>query len=558
MRDADEHVLIPTLKRQLVDRQIDRREFLRYATLLGLAVPAADAFVRKVTGQSLVTPAAAQNLPRGGVLRLGMRCQDLKSPHTYSWVESSNSARQVLDYLTITGPDNVTRPGLVEKWEASPDLKTWTLRLRRSVKWHNGRPFTADDVVWNLKHALDPKTGSSMVGLVKGFLLEEFETGDKDDKGNVKKSTRLWDASAIQKVDTHTVRLTGKTPQLAVPEQLFHYPMLIVDPTDNGEFKVGSNGTGAFTLVESEVGRRQVLKARKDYWGGGPNLDEIQFIDLGDDPAAAVSALASKQVDGLYAADITQLDALQKLSHAQMYQVPTAYTATARVQPVKPFDDKRVRQALRYAIDSNTILQIAHKGLGQPGEHHHVSPVHPEYAKLPPFQRDVAKAKKLLADAGYPGGIDTEIVCRPQPGWELLAVQAMVEQWKEAGIRVKINVMPSTQFWEVWTKVPFGFTTWAHRPLGVMSLALAYRTGVPWNESKYSNPEFDRLLTMAEGTIDVAARREVMTQLERILQDDGPIVQPVWRAIFTFMDKRVQGFKVHPTLYLFGHQMAIS
>jgi len=241
-----------------------------------------------------------------------------------------------------------------------------------------------------------------------------------------------------------------------------------------------------------------------------------------------------------------------------MYQVTTAYTATARMQPVKPFDDKRVRQALRYAVDSNTILQIAHKGLGQAGEHHHVSPVHPEYAKLPPFTRDVAKAKKLLADAGYPNGIDTEIICRPQPGWELLAVQAMVEQWKEAGIRVKINVMPSTQYWEVWTKVPFGFTTWAHRPLGVMSLALAYRTGVPWNESKYSNPEFDRLLTMAEGTLDVVARREMMAQLEKILQDDGPIVQPVWRAVFTFHDKRVQGFKAHPALYIFGHQLAIT
>jgi peptide/nickel transport system substrate-binding protein len=558
MRHSDEHVLIPTLKRQLVERQLDRREFLRYAALLGMAVPAADAFVRKVTGQSLVAPAAAQSPPRGGVLRLGMRCQDLKSPHTYSWIESSNSARQVLDYLTITGPDNVTRPGLVDKWEASPDLKTWTLRLRRNVKWHSGRPLTADDVVWNLKHALDPKTGSSVVGLLKGFLLEEFETGDKDDKGNAKKSMRLWDANAIQKVDASTVRLNGKTAQLAVPELLFHYPMLIVDPVDNGEFKVGGNGTGAFTLVESEVGRRQVLKARKDYWGGGPYLDEIQFIDLGDDPAAAVSALASKQVDGLYGADITQLDALQKLAHAQIYQVTTAYTATARVQPVKPFDDKRVRQALRYAIDANTILQISHRGLGQPGEHHHVSPVHPEYAKLPMFQRDVAKAKKLLAEAGYPNGIDTEIVCRPQPGWELLAVQAMVEQWKEAGIRVKINVMPSTQYWEVWTKVPFGFTTWAHRPLGVMSLALAYRTGVPWNESKYSNPEFDRLLTLAEGTVDVASRRELMTQLERILQDDGPVVQPVWRAIFTFMDKRVQGFKVHPSLYLFGHQLGIT
>jgi peptide/nickel transport system substrate-binding protein len=558
MRDDHEHALIPTLKRQLAERLIDRREFLRYATLLGMSAPAAYAAVRAITGQAFAPAAAAQTLPRGGTLRIGMRCQDLKSPHTYSWIESSNSARQVLDYLTVTGPDNITRPGLIEKWEPSADLKTWTLRVRRNAKWHSGRQFTADDVVWNLKRVLDPKTGSSTVGLMKGFLLEEYDSGEKDDKGNAKKSVRLWDANAIQKVDAYTVRLNGKTPQLAVPEQLFHYPLLIMDPAENGEFKVGSNGTGAFTLVESEVGRRQVLKARKDYWGGGPYLDEIHFIDLGDDQAAAVSALASKQVDGLYAADITQLDALQKLAHVQMYQVPTAYTATARVQPIKPFDDKRVRQALRYAIDSNVVLQIAHRGLGQAGEHHHVSPVHPEYAKLPPMTRDVAKAKRLLADAGYPNGIDTEIACKPQPPWELLAVQAMVEQWKDAGIRVKINVMPSTQYWEVWTKTPFGFTTWAHRPLGVMSLALAYRTGVPWNESKYSNPEFDRLLTLAEGTIDVAARREIMAGLEKMLQDDGPIVQPVWRAIFTFMDKRVQGFKVHPSLYIFGHQLAMT
>ena len=559
MRKADEHVLIPTLERQLADRLIDRREFMRYAALLGMSSTAAYAAVRRITGEPFAAPAAAQNLPKGGTLRLGMRCQDLKSPHTYSWIESANVARQVLDYLAVTGVDNVTRPGLIEKWEASPDLKTWTLRVRKNVKWHNGRQFTADDVVWNLKRVLDAKTGSSTVGAMKSFILEEFETGEKDDKGNAKKSTRLWDANAIQKVDAFTVKLNGKAANLAIPELLFHYPLLIMDPNENGEFKVGSNGTGAFTLVESEVGRRNVLKARKEpYWGGGPYLDELQFIDLGDDPAAAVSALASKQVDGLYAADIVQLDALQKIPHVQMYQVTTAYTATARMQPVKPFDDKRVRQAMRQAIDSNAVFQIAHRGLGQAGEHHHVSPVHPEYAKLPAFTRDVAKAKKLLADAGHPNGIDVEINCRPQPAWELLAVQAMVEQWKEAGIRVKINVMPSTQYWEVWTKVPFGFTTWAHRPLGVMSLALAYRTGVPWNESRYSNPDFDRLLTMAEGTIDVTARREIMSQLERILQDDGPIVQPVWRAVFTFHDKRVQGFKAHPALYIFAHQLAMT
>jgi len=560
MRSTDEHALVPTLKRQLAERQIGRREFVRYATLLGMAAPAAYAVASRITGEPLVSPMAAQgSLPKGGTLRLAMRCQDLKGPHTYSWVESSNSARQVVDYLTVTGVDNITRPGLIEKWEPSPDLKTWTLRVRKSVKWHNGRQFTADDVVWNIKRVLDPKTGSSVLGLMKGFLLEDYETGEKDDKGNPKKSSRLWDANAIQKVDDFTVKLNGKTAQLAVPEQLFHYPFLILDPAENGEFKVGSNGTGAFTLVENEVGRRQVLKARKQpYWGGGPYLDQLEFIDLGDDPAASVAALASKQVDGLYGADIVQLEALQKIPHVQMYQVTTAYTATARMQPVKPFDDKRVRQAMRYAIDSNAVLQIAHRGLGQPGEHHHVSPVHPEYAKLPALPHDVARAKKLLAEAGYPNGIDVEIACKPYPAWELLAVQTMVEQWKEAGIRVKINVMPSTQYWEVWTKVPFGFTTWAHRPLGIMSLALAYRSGGSWNESKYSNPEFDKLLTQAEGTLDVSSRREIMARLESILQDDGPIVQPVWRAIFTFHDKRVQGFKPHPTLYIFANQLAIQ
>ena len=559
MPDSREHPSIPTLKRQLAEGQIDRREFLRYATLLGLSAPAAYAAVRAITGERLVGEARAQGTPpKGGTLRIGMRCQDVKDPHTFSWVQRSNTVRQVCDYLTTTGTDNITRPALCEKWEASPDLKTWTLRLRKDVKWRNGRQFTADDVAWNIKRVLDPKTGSSVLGLMKGFILDEFETGEKDDKGNPKKSTRLWDANAVQKVDDFTVKLNGKTPQIAVPEWLFHYPFLILDPAENGEFKVGSNGTGAFELVENQLERKQVLKATKGYWGGGPYVDTIEFIDLGDDSAAEIAALAGKQVDGLYEAAITQLDALRKLGHVQLYQATTAQTAVARFHPNKPFDDKRVRQAMRLAIDNNAVLQVAHKGLGTVGEHHHVSPIHPEYAKLPPFQRDVAKAKKLLADAGYPNGIDTEIACKPEPAWELLAVQAMVEQWKEAGIRVKINNMPSTQFWDVWTKVPFGFTGWTHRPLGTMVLGLAYRTGVPWNEAKYSNKDFDNLLTTAEGTLDVAKRREIMAKLEAILQDDGPIVQPVWRSVFTFMDKRVQGFKMHPTQYIFGNQLGIT
>src|SRR5260221_6389054 len=194
------------------------------------------------------------------------------------------------------------------------------------------------------------------------------------------------------------------------------------------------------------------------------------------------------------------------------------------MKPVKPFDDKRVRQAMRYATDSESLLKISHKGLGQPGEHHHISAVHAEYAKVTPQLRDVAKAKKLLADAGYPNGIDIEIAARSSDSaaWEVVAVQAMVEQWKEAGIRAKINVMPSAQYWNVWTKVPFGFTTWAHRPLGTMVHSLAYRTGGAWNESNWSNAEFDKLITEAEGYLDVERRRAVMAKLERIMLDEGP------------------------------------
>jgi peptide/nickel transport system substrate-binding protein len=134
----------------------------------------------------------------------------------------------------------------------------------------------------------------------------------------------------------------------------------------------------------------------------------------------------------------------------------------------------------------------------------------------------------------------------------------MVEQWKEAGIRVKINMLPSAQFWDVWTKVPFSFTHWNHRPLGFMVLGLAYRSGVPWNESHFNHPEFDALLTKAEGTLDVKKRTEILGQIETIFQEEGPIVQPIWRSIATAYDKRVLGFNLHPTLFIFGNKLALN
>ena len=242
-----------------------------------------------------------------------------------------------------------------------------------------------------------------------------------------------------------------------------------------------------------------------------------------------------------------------------MYQVVTAETAVVRGKlSEKPFQDARVRKALRLAVDPEKILKVSLGPLGLPGEHHHVCPIHPEYPKLPPMQRDVARARSLLSEAGYPDGVDLEIACASDVPWQINGVQAIVQQWQEAGIRVKIKSMPSASYWDVWDKVPFGYTLWYHRPLGIMVLGLAYRSGAPWNESGYANPEFDKLLNQAEGTLDVDKRREVMAKICEIMQEDGPIVQPVWRSVFTFYDKRVMGFRMHPSNYIFGEELAIQ
>ncbi len=549
------HPYIPTLLDDLAGGAISRRDFLRQATLLGLSAAAA----YSALGMADPTGASrAQDLPKGGNLRIGMRCMEIKDPHAVDFHEKSNVVRQVCEYLTFTDHNNITQPYLLEKWEVSADLKTWTLHIRKDVKWRNGRQFTADDVVWNLKRVSDPAVGSSVLGLFTGYLVQEYETGEKDEQGNPKKSSKLWADNAIEKVDDHTVRLNAFSPQVAVPEHLFHYPMAILDPEENGAFGPGSNGTGPFELTEYIVGKNAKFKARTDYWGEGPYLETFEFVDLGDNPGASIAAVASKQVDGLLQADAAQINAMKTFTHVEIYSTETTQTAVARVHwDAEQFKDKRVRKAMRLAIDRDKVIRTALLGEGKPAEDHHVAPSHPEYAALPKYGRDIEKAKALLAEAGYPDGFECEMTTRPDPHWELSTSQVIAEQLKDIGIRVNIKVLPSAQFWEVWKTSPFSVTGWGHRPLAIMILSLAYRSNAAWNESRFSNAEFDQLLTQAEGILDSKERSKVMARIEEIMQEEGPIIQPYWRTFATAMDKKVKGFELHPTGYVFGHRYAV-
>jgi peptide/nickel transport system substrate-binding protein len=553
MSEPKDHSYIPQLRSQLADKRLDRREFLRTATLLGVSAVAAYGMIGEAA------PAFAQTaLPKGGKLRIATRVFDVSDPHKAATLFASNTVRQTLEYLTKTGYDNITRPYLLESWKASDDLKTWTLNVRKEVNWRKGRQFTADDVIWNLKRVLDPATGSSVLGLMSSYLLQQTPSDKLDANGKPTTVTTLWDANAIERVDAHTVRLNLKQPQLAVPEHLFHFPLAMIDPEEGG-LKPGGNGTGAFELTGIEVGRRATFKANPKYWGDGPYLDELEFIDLGDDSAAYIAALTSNQVDSIHQVGTEMLPILTRIPNVTIYDAETAQTALARVQPDKPpFDDKRIRDALKLAVDPAEVVRISLGQSGTVAENHAVSPVHPDYAPLPKKARDVAAAKDLLKQAGHPDGIDLEITCRKDPAWEVAIVQALVEQWKAAGIRVKINILPVTEYAKAWLTVPFGFTAWAHRPLGVMTYSLAYRSGVAWNESHFANPEFDTLLTQAEGTLDVEARKVIMAKLETILQEEGPIIQPAWVKIYTAYRSNVQGGRQHPSRYIFGNELAVA
>lgn len=553
MTDQDRSHL-PLLRKRLAEGRMDRREFLRTAVLLGASAGSAYAMA------GLPAPARAQTaLPQGGTIRIGMLVQEVTTPHAFTSPEQSNIARQTLEYLTRTGYDNITRPSLLDRWEPSPDLRRWDLHLRQGVRWHNGRAFTAADVAWNLHRVLDPAVGSSMLGLMGSYLTEQVETGATADDGTPVTEARLWSDTAIEVVDDHLLRLNLKVPQLAVPEHLFNFPMLIMDPEEGGNFGVGSNGTGPFRLTEHVVGERAVLEANRDYWGAGPHADRIVFVDLGDDAAASVSALVSGQVDGLMRIDDTSAPVLRAIPGLAIYETPTAQTGVARGRVDQPpFDDPRVRKALRLAVDSDRVRQLVLGDSGATGEHHHVAPIHPAYAELPPMVQDLDAARALLAEAGYSDGFETEITVRQNPAWELNTVLALAEQWAQVGIRARVNPMPSALYWDIWDKAPFSFTGWGHRAVELTVLALAYRSGGGFNESGYSNPEFDALLTEAEAIVDPDERRPVIARIQALLQEDGPIVQPLWRPVMTAFSDRVKGVQMHPTQYIFAEDLAID
>lgn len=474
--------------------------------------------------------AHAQADKHGGVLRVSAT-YGLTTINPIMHISAAEwlATRWMYSNLTRLGPRREVVPDVAESWTPSDGARAWTFKLRHGVKFHTGRELVADDVAATIQTILDPKVASPYRGEI----------------GPIEK---------VEAADNWTVRFLLKVPFADFPALMAIPNARIVAREGLADVKALANrefGSGPFRLKEFMPGDHLLVERFPDYFRRGfPYLDAA-MLKVFPEPSTELAALKSREIDVMWEVTPELYSQVAGLSGVDALSVAGGTFADVILPSDKPpFNDNRVREALKVALDRNLVLAAVHNRHGEPGNDHPVSSAYQFYAPLPARTQDISKAKRLLREAGVGDGLGFKLfVANSPPIREKLAV-VVKDMARPAGFNIEVEVVGYERYLaQVWNKgVPYvGF--YGTRPTADSILMKLYHPKEGLDEGRWapSHPEAIRLLEQARETLDVERRKRLYAEFQKTSSVEGPFLLPSFRNELSGKWSYVRDYRLSPS-----------
>jgi peptide/nickel transport system substrate-binding protein len=507
-----------------------RRELTRKQLLKGAAGLAAGASVLGLAGcggdddgGGTQTGAEAEGpVRRGGIVQISFSDSSTDESLDPAISELNNDSfytGQIYEGLTVADTKWGVHPVLATEWTANDDATEWTFTLRQGVQFHDGTPFTSKDAAYSIGRLLDEDVASPLFSRLEPSL----------------------DPDGIAAPDDQTLVLTLKRPDSLMPLALSaRHAMIVKDGTS--EFDVASAiGTGPFKVKSFQPGQSWEVEKNPSYWEKGlPYLDGIRGVVIGEQ-STKVQSVTSGQA---HIADPIDYSAAATVSGggAQILEFPGAtYLLVAMDQTKEPFNDERVVDAIKMAVDREQVLNAVFQGYGDVTGDVPVPPDDFFYPTDLNTEQDIEGAKALLAEAGHPNGIDVELHTSASYGGMVDLAVAFQQVVEPAGIRVKINQGSPDTYWDqVWLVRPMYVSYYARRHPNEI-LSITYASNAPWNECKLKNPTLDDLLSQGLRTTDREEQKQIYQDALREVNDKHGTSIPAFVSKLWVKKDSVQG-----------------
>lgn len=452
---------------------------------------------------------------RGGTLKIShsTRIATL-NPLILSGPAEYPSIDMLYSGLTRMGPDNLPKPDLAESWEADADARGFTFKLREGVTFHDGSPCTSDDVRATYERILNPDLPASARSVLD--MIEAIETPDET-----------------------TVRFVLNVPYADFPFSTAHANARIVSraaiegPSDDLETR--PNGTGPFMLESYDSSQVTRMVKNPNYFDPGkPYLDAVE-MHLFPDLAAETANFLSGNTDVMLVVQQADFERIANAPGSKALRVPSGrYVNVVMRYDTPPWDDVRVRKALAMSMDRELLVEIILEGLGRPANDNILSPEFQFAIDTPAIPYDPVGAKALLAEAGYPDGVDLNLVASNRPairGQVAIAIKQMAEP---AGFRIEVETMPhDTYLANVWMKGGFYMGYWGMQPTEDATFNLLLTSNAAYEDTGWKNETFDNLVAQGRATVDDAERAAIYAEAQQLILDERPYIIPFFEDVLT-------------------------